>query len=122
MWIASHDEFLPSNSPMWAWGLHLKRWSRWLVWATLIAMIVVLRERRLRLAGLVLAVTIYFRTAVLAWTFYSMPRYLLESLPSAFILVAVGVVVLAASSLGALRRARDRTKSTSGVESASMNT
>jgi hypothetical protein len=122
MWIASHDELMPPYAPMWSWDLHVKRWSRWLLWATVIAAFVLLRQRRLRIAGLVLLTTVFFRSAVLAWTFYSMPRYLLESLPSAFILVAVGAVVLAASAGSALRRARARTKSTSGVVSASMKT
>jgi hypothetical protein len=122
MWIAPHDELLPSYAPMWRWNLHMKPWSRLLLWASLIAALVVLRQRRLRIAALVLVVTIFFRSAALAWTFYSMPRYLLESLPSAFILIAVGTVALGSSAFSALRRARPRTKSTAGVVSASMKT
>jgi hypothetical protein len=122
MWIADHDELLPVYAPMHGWAPKMRGWSRRLVGAAALGALCILLDRRRRLAGLVLIAAVLGRTAVMAYTFYSMPRYSLESVPSAFALIACGAGVLLSWIASALRRARSSTKSTSGVLSASMNT
>jgi 4-amino-4-deoxy-L-arabinose transferase-like glycosyltransferase len=115
MWVAHHDEFLPPHAPVASWRRALLPLSAVVFFATLIGAALVCLARRTRLAGLTLVLAVYGRTLILAWTFYCMPRYLLESLPLAYALFAGGVAV----AFSALRRESARRKAMSGVESAS---
>ncbi len=125
MWIADHDELLPPHAPVASWRPWLRPLSKTLTWGAILGAALLLLERRTRLVALVLGAATLGRTALMAYTFYSMPRYLLESVPAAYALIAggLGVLLLSLASFGsALLRARSRTKATSGVESASMKT
>jgi hypothetical protein len=122
MWIADHDELTPYYAPGYPWVKRMRRWSRELVWTAFAGALLLLVDRRRRLAGLVLIAATLGRTALMAWAFYSMPRYSLESVPSAFALIAAGLGAASGRVATALRRAWASTKSTSGVESASTKT
>ena len=108
MWIAQHDELVPRHAPSFGWVRLNLPLSIVLVIASLLGAISMLRDPRLRPAALVLLAATWGRTILMAYTFYSMPRYLLESVPCAYALIAGGVGVLVAW-LSALRRARSST-------------
>jgi hypothetical protein len=50
-------------------------------------------DPRTRPIALLLTTTIVVRTAVMAYTYYSMPRYALEVIPLGFVLIAGGAAV-----------------------------
>jgi hypothetical protein len=58
------------------------------------ACVLLLAGRETRVMASVLVTTITFRTAVLAWSFYSLPRYIREVLPLAYVLIAAFFVTL----------------------------
>ncbi len=108
MWIADHDELVPRHAPAFGWVRATRPLSIVLVIASLLGAALLLRDPRLRPAALVLLAATWGRTIVMAYTFYSMPRYLLESVPSAYALIAGGLGALV-TWVSALRRARPST-------------
>lgn len=128
MWIADHDELVPDHSPVAKYREWLKPISFYVFCATWLGALACCALRSTRAAGFVLGIAVYGRTAILAYTFYSMPRYLLEVLPLAYCLIAAGLVATLAALLAllrdaavyVLRRASASRKRMSGVESASM--
>jgi len=116
MWVARHDELVPPHAPAYRFTGAFRPLSVGVFLLSILGAILTCRDRKLRRAGLVLTLAVFGRTLVMAWAFYSMPRYLLECLPLAYALVAVGVSL----SLAALARASSRRNAMSGVESASM--
>jgi hypothetical protein len=106
MWIAQHDELVPPHSPVYGWRRANLPLSVVLVILSLLGAILLARDPRRRHAALVLLCATWGRTALMAYTFYSMPRYLLESVPCAYALIAGGLGVFVES---AVRRARAKT-------------
>lgn len=128
MWIADHDELVPDHAPAAKYRAWFMPISRAVFYATLLGALACCLLRSTRAAGLAVSLAVFGRTAILAYTFYSMPRYLLEVLPLSYCLIAAGLVATLAALLragqGALayvrRRASASRKRMSGVESASM--
>lgn len=128
MWIADHDELVPDHSPVAKYREWWKPISWEVFYATLLGALACCVLRSTRAAGLTLGLAVYGRTAILAYTFYSMPRYLLEVLPLGYCLFAAGLVTTIAAAIAygrragsyVLRRASASRKRMSGVESASM--
>lgn len=93
MWVADHSELVPPRHPASRFIPIFKPLSVALLVATLLGLALALRERERawRLAIATLALAIFGRVAVMGYTFYCMPRYLLEVVPLTYALVALGL-------------------------------
>jgi hypothetical protein len=97
MWVAPFDELL--QNPMWRpWRPVVSRIQpAFLALAVIYALCVIggailmLRDPMTRGGAAVLVTAMAARTAVMAYTFYCMPRYALEVMPLGFVLIAGGV-------------------------------
>ncbi|MSP59848.1 MAG: hypothetical protein EXR72_05815 [Myxococcales bacterium] len=106
MWVAPFDELL-QGPPPWPEMTtllrpHLEEGSKVLLLAMLAGGAILLLRRSTRGDAAVLVTTIGVRTAVMAYTFYCMPRYALEVMPLGYALIGAGAVegVRALGSLG----------------------
>ena len=96
MWVAPFDELLQGVPPWPAATAIVRRYmepaSGVLFFSALAGSVILLGSRRTRRGATVLVVAVGVRTAVMAYTFYCMPRYAVEQLPIVFVLVAAGAV------------------------------
>ena len=100
MWTSSQDELL--KNPGWRpWAKltrvvlpYFPRFARWLVWLTLLGAAILLFDRRLRIAALVIVLPIVVRTLVLGWTAFSLPRYIVGLYPLCFLILACASAVV----------------------------
>ena len=105
MWSAAQDE--PIANPRWEpWPSvtdrvrpHLPLVALALLLGAAIAAVALVVGRRTRAIAAVLVTTIVARTALLAWSAYSLPRYLVSIDPACFVLVGAAVAELARFSL-----------------------
>ena len=96
MWVAPFDELLQGVPP---WPELTNRLRPAMVFFAgglfvlmLASSIGLSLHRRARHDAAVLVTSIFVRTAILAYTFYCMPRYAVEQMPIGFVLVSVGLV------------------------------
>jgi hypothetical protein len=99
MWVAPFNELLQGRPP-WVWlylnavpllmSLSLVQMILWLAAALFLSL-----YRRTRADASILATVIVVRTLILGYTFYSMPRYSIELMPTAWTLIAVAAVLAA---------------------------
>jgi hypothetical protein len=101
LWTSPQDELL-QNPNWWPWRQlaphvipHFRMLAKRLFWATVVALGLLLALRRTRRAALTLALPLVARTAVLAWTAFSLPRYLACAMPLTFVAIGAGTAVLA---------------------------
>jgi hypothetical protein len=108
MWVDSFDELyqgrLPWPSVMRTVRRYTKDYARAQFLAIVAASVFLVARRRTRIAAATLALPIFVRTAILAWTFYCMPRYAIEVMPLGWVLVSVAAVTLVADVRARLRR------------------
>jgi 4-amino-4-deoxy-L-arabinose transferase-like glycosyltransferase len=98
MWVARRDEVLPPNWRPWRQvtnriAPHFRTLSFALLLALLLSGALLLLRRDTRGAALVLLVPIVTRSLVLPFELYSMPRYAVEVMPLAFVLIAVALAL-----------------------------
>jgi hypothetical protein len=101
MWSSAQDE--PIANPRWEpWPSvtdrvrpHLPLIARALLVGVVVAAIALVAHRQTRAVAAVLATTIVARTALLAWSAYSLPRYLVSIDPVSFVLVGAAIAELA---------------------------
>jgi 4-amino-4-deoxy-L-arabinose transferase-like glycosyltransferase len=98
-WWAPPDE-LAQNSEMWprfarATVPHFKGCARALYIVTLISIFVLLLTPAYRMTGLILATPLVFRSLILGWTAFSLPRYISPGYPLCFALIGIGIVISA---------------------------
>jgi hypothetical protein len=103
MWTAPQNE--PVLNPEWRpWPRltdrlfpRLRSLSLVLFAAVIAAALVLLWQRRTRIAAAILVTTIAARTVVLAWSAFCLPRYLVPLAPVCFVLVGAGIGVTIAA-------------------------
>lgn len=108
LWVDSFEELYQGRLPwpkVMRWvRAHTKDYARVQLFAVLIAAAWLLARKATRVAAATLALPIFVRTVILAWTFYCMPRYSIEVMPLAWVLISVAAVTLAAALRQRLRR------------------
>jgi hypothetical protein len=110
MWVAPFEELLQGRPP-WIWrdlkphlhDISLVQALAWMIGGALLCL-----YRPTRRDGSILYATIVLRTLVLGYTFYSMPRYSIELMPTAYALIAGGLVVAARAAIQWPRQYRTR--------------
>ncbi len=98
-WWAAPDE-LAQHSERWPASLqrivpHFRKFGRALYLASLAALLVLLWTPAYRFTGLVLVVPLIFRSLILGWTAFSLPRYVAPGYPLCYLLIGIGIAVLA---------------------------
>jgi 4-amino-4-deoxy-L-arabinose transferase-like glycosyltransferase len=94
-WTSAFDEILQKPPFPSAYGVYMRLLDpiAFVTFLLLVAACVLLIQRRETRAGAsVLVTAIAFRAVVLAWAFYSLPRYVREVQPLAYVLIAVASV------------------------------
>lgn len=108
MWVSPFDELYQGRLPwprvMRYVSRYTRRWARAQFLAVLAAAAILLARRATRVPAATLALPIFVRTVILAWTFYCLPRYAIEVMPLGWVLVSVALVTLAGTIRDRLQR------------------